>query len=77
MEIVYLKLDNEIVLAHTKKNSIITVWYRNGEWEMSPSSAWILERDNRLKEITENEALSLCDNKSPRETLERILEILK
>ncbi|MBQ7761500.1 MAG: hypothetical protein IJ400_05540 [Clostridia bacterium] len=77
MEIVYFKLDTGEVLAHARKNSIITVWYKNGGWEMSPSSAWILEKDKKLEEITENEALSLCDGNCPRPVLEKILGILE
>ncbi len=77
MEILYFKLDKETVLAHARKNSIITVWYKNDSWEMSPSSAWILEKDKRLEEITEAEALSLCKGNSPKAVLEKILGILE
>lgn len=78
MEIVYFKLvDTGDILACTRKNSMITVWYKNGGWEMSPSSIWILEKDQKITELTEKEALALCDNTSPKEVLEKILEMLK
>lgn len=78
MEIVYFKLaDTGDILACTSKNSMITVWYKNGCWEMSPSSVWILEKDHKLERIGEKEALDICKGNSPKEVLEKILEMLK
>ena len=66
MEIVYFKLtDTGDILACTSKNSMITVWYKNGYWEMSPSSVWILEKDHKLEDIAKEKALELCNNTSP------------
>lgn len=78
MEIVYLKLvEDGSVLAHVKGNSILTVRFKQDKWEISPSSAWILEREKGACEISEAEALALCNNISPRKTLEKIFEILE
>ena len=71
----YLKADNGDLFCYDS-NSLLTLKFHNGSWEMSELSYGALLGEGNVKPVSEKEAKKITEGKSPENIIEQYQNVL-